>query len=183
MADLTDVARLAAGDHHLAVFTVARSEGSVHASVVNAGVMDDPVDGSAGVAAVIRGGTRKLALLRTEGRATLVFKVGGDWAAVAGPVRLVGPDDGADLALDVPALIRSVFAAAGGTHTGTGPSSTASWRRTGAAPSSSGPTPSRPIRPRADAPRTVRAPVGWARPAPAIPRFDLRADPTRGVTT
>ena len=78
--------------------------------------MDDPVDGSAGVAAVIRGGTRKLALLRTEGRATLVFKVGGDWAAVAGPVRLVGPDDGADLGLDVPSLVRSVFEAAGGTH-------------------------------------------------------------------
>jgi hypothetical protein len=116
MADLTDIARLAAGDHHLAVFTVARPDGTVHASVVNAGVMDDPVDGSAGVAAVIRGGTRKLTLLRTVGRATLVCKVGGDWAAVAGPVRLVGPDDGADLGLDVPALIRSVFEAAGGTH-------------------------------------------------------------------
>ena len=116
MADLTDIARLAAGDHHLAMFTVARPDGTVHASVVNAGVMDDPVDGSAGVAAVIGGGTRKLDLLRTAGRATLVCKVGGDWAAVAGPVRLVGPDDGADLGLDVSALIRSVFEAAGGTH-------------------------------------------------------------------
>jgi hypothetical protein len=31
-------------------------------------------------------------------------------------VRLVGPDDGADLGLDVPETIRSVFRAAGGTH-------------------------------------------------------------------
>jgi hypothetical protein len=116
MADLDLVSRLAAADHHLAVFTIARADGTVHASVVSAGVIDDPVDGSAGVAAVLGGGTRKLDLLRRGGRATLVFKNGGEWAAVSGPVRLVGPDDGSDLGLDVPAIIRSVFEAAGGTH-------------------------------------------------------------------
>jgi hypothetical protein len=31
-------------------------------------------------------------------------------------VRLVGPDDGGALGLDVPATIRAVFVAAGGTH-------------------------------------------------------------------
>jgi len=97
MADLTDVARLAAGDHHLAVLTVARPDASVQASVVSAGVMDDPVDGSPGVAAVLGGGTRKLALLRQIGRATLIFKSGWEWAAVSGPVRLVGPDDGTEV--------------------------------------------------------------------------------------
>lgn len=116
MADLADVARLAAADHHLAVFTVARPDGTVHASVVSAGVMDDPVDGSPGVAAVVRGGTRKLALLRRMGRATLVFKSGWEWAAVSGPARLVGPEDGTELGLDVPAILRAVFQAAGGTH-------------------------------------------------------------------
>ncbi len=88
----------------------------MHASVVSAGVIDDPVDGSRGVAAVVGGGARKLELLRTSGRATLVFKSGFEWAAVSGPVRLIGPDDGAEHGLDVPATVRSVFVAAGGTH-------------------------------------------------------------------
>jgi hypothetical protein len=116
MADLADVERLAAADHYLAVMAVARSDGSVHASVVSAGVMDDPVDGSAGVAAVVAGDARKLPLLRTSGRATLVFKSGFVWVAVSGPVRLIGPHDGAEHGLDVAATIRSVFSAAGGTH-------------------------------------------------------------------
>jgi hypothetical protein len=46
----------------------------------------------------------------------VVFKVVGEWAAVSGAVRLVGPDDGTDLGLDVPKTLRSVFGAAGGTH-------------------------------------------------------------------
>jgi hypothetical protein len=116
MTDLADVERLAAGDHHLAVFTVARPDGRVQTSVVSAGILEDPVDGSAGVAAVVGGGTRKLGLLRLVGRATLVFKTGWEWAAVSGPVRLVGPDDGTELGLDVPATLRAVFRAAGGTH-------------------------------------------------------------------
>jgi hypothetical protein len=116
MANLDHVARLSAADHGLAVFAIGRADGSVHASLVSAGVIDDPVDGSPGVAAVIGGDTRKLELLRQVGRATLVFKSGFDWSAVAGPVRLIGPDDGAEHGLDVPLTIRAVFAAAGGTH-------------------------------------------------------------------
>jgi hypothetical protein len=116
MTDLGDVARLAAAGRHLAVFAVARPDGAVHASLVSAGVMEDPVDGSPGVAAVLGGGTRKLALVRHSGLATLVFTHGFDWAAVSGAVRLVGPDDGSDLGLDVPGIIRSVFVAAGGSH-------------------------------------------------------------------
>ena len=116
MGNLDHVARLSAADHGLAVFTVARPDGSVHASVVSAGVLDDPVDGSPGVAAVVGGGTRKLDLLRQVGRATLVFKDGFDWSAVAGPIRLIGPDDGAEYGLEVLPTIRSVFEAAGGTH-------------------------------------------------------------------
>lgn len=116
MADLDEVARLAAGDHNLAVLSVGRPDGRVHASVVSAGVLADPVDSAPGVAAVVAGGARKLALLRQAGWATLVFKTGWEWAAVSGPVRLVGPEDGSELGLDVAATVRSVFEAAGGTH-------------------------------------------------------------------
>ncbi len=116
MADLEKVSRLAAGDRYLAVFTVGRTDGSVHASVVNAGPMADPVDGTPGVAAVVAGASRKLILLRRTGRATVVFKEGWDWAAVSGSVRLIGPDDGTEHGLDLPTLLRSVFQAAGGTH-------------------------------------------------------------------
>ena len=46
MADLGYVELLAAGDNYLAVFAVARPNGTVQASVVNAGVLADPVDGA-----------------------------------------------------------------------------------------------------------------------------------------
>ena len=65
---------------------------------------------------MVAGNARKLPLLREVGRATLVFKVGWDWVAVSGPVRLIGPDDGAEHGLDVAEMRRSVFRAAGGTH-------------------------------------------------------------------
>ena len=116
LADLRYVERLAEGDHHLAVFAVARPDGSVHASVVSAGVIDDPVDGSPGVGLVAIGNTVKLRLVRSAGQATIVFKDGYQWAAVWGPTRLVGPEDGVELGLSVPETIRSVYRAAGGVH-------------------------------------------------------------------
>jgi hypothetical protein len=116
MADLELVNQLAACDHHLAVFTTAGLDGAVHASVVSAGVIADPIDGHPGVGAVIYGASRKLRLLRQSGTASVVFKSGFEWAAVTGPVRLIGPDDGTEFGLDVPDVVRSVFRAAGGTH-------------------------------------------------------------------
>lgn len=116
MTDLADVERLAAEDHHLGVLTIARPDGSVQASVVSAGIIPDPVDGSPGVGLVAGGGTEKLRLLRDSRQATIVFKSGFQWMSVSGPVRLVGPDDRLDLDLGVPETIRSVFRAAGGDH-------------------------------------------------------------------
>lgn len=116
MADLEFVRRLAEGDHHLAVFTTTRPDGSVQASLVSAGVINDPVDGSPGVGIVANGGSLKLKLLRDDPRATVIFKSGFQWAAVSGGVRLVGPDDPSDAGLDVPETIRSVYRAAGGSH-------------------------------------------------------------------
>jgi hypothetical protein len=116
MADLALFERLTAGDNHLGVLTTARSDRTVHASVVSVGVLADPVDGSDAVGLVAQGNSVKLAILRQSGRATVVVKHGYQWASAAGSVRLIGPDDGSELGLDVPGVIRSVYRAAGGDH-------------------------------------------------------------------
>ena len=117
-AELDLVRRLVAGDQGLAVVATTRPDGSVHASVVNAGVLDDPGTGRPCVGFVARGDARKLSHLRRAGRAAVVFRSGWEWVSVEGPVRIVGPDDQLD---DVPpgalaALLRDIFTAAGGTH-------------------------------------------------------------------
>ena len=81
MADLDDVERLAEGDNHLAVLATTRTDGSVQASVVSAGVIDDPVDGSPGIGLVAGGGSVKLRMLRKRPVATVVFKHGFQWVA------------------------------------------------------------------------------------------------------
>ena len=116
MVDLEFVKRLAEGDHHLAVLTTARADGSVHASLVSAGIIDDPVDGSPSVGLVAIGNSRKLPLLRQRGAATIVFKDGYQWAAVSGPARLIGPEDGLKYGLNVLDTVRAVYRAAGGDH-------------------------------------------------------------------
>lgn len=104
--------RLAVQETGLAVLGTTRPDGSVHGSVVNAGLLDDPETGAPSAGVVVRGGARKLDHLRRTGKATLIFRRGWDWAALDGPARIVGPDDNPDL----PALLRSIFTAAGGTH-------------------------------------------------------------------
>src|SRR5438552_10554998 len=117
MADLDLVRKMAAADHGLAVISTLRAGGSIQSSVVNAGVMDDPVTGQPVVALVARGRV-KLANLRRHPRATIVLRSGWQWLAVEGVARLAGPDDPlAGLAPErVPQLLRDVFTAAGGTH-------------------------------------------------------------------
>lgn len=118
MADLADIRRLVAGDNGLATISFTLANGDVHASVVNAGVLDHPVDGTAVVGFVVRGDSRKLRRFRTDPKATVLFRVGWDWAAVAGPLEIAGPGDelvGFDGA-GVPQLLRDVFVSAGGSH-------------------------------------------------------------------
>ena len=117
-ADLDLVRRLAAAEHGLAVVATTRRDGTVHTSVVNAGVLDDPVTGRPTVGLVARGDARKLSHLRGAGRAAVVFRSGWAWGAVEGPVLLVGPDDPVDsLAPEArKQLLRDIFTAAGGTH-------------------------------------------------------------------
>jgi len=116
--DLDLVRRLAVAANHLAVVATTRPDASVHASLVSAGVLDDPITGRASIGMVMRGDARKLTYLRRNRTATTVFQSGFQWVAVEGRVTLAGPDDGSDgiPAPEVPGLLRAIFVAAGGTH-------------------------------------------------------------------
>jgi PPOX class probable F420-dependent enzyme len=117
-ADLDLVRRLVAADSGLAIVATTRRDGTVHTSLVNAGVLDDPLTGESVVGLVARGSALKVRLLRSAGRAAVTFRAGWEWAAVEGPVTLIGPDDvpaGFDPGR-VPGLLRAVFTAAGGSH-------------------------------------------------------------------
>jgi PPOX class probable F420-dependent enzyme len=118
MASLDLVRRLGPADSWLAVVATTRADGSVHASLVNAGLVEDPVTGRTVVGLVAGGGTRKLAHLRRSGRATVVWRSGWEWVAVEGPVRIAGPDDPLDGVPPeaIPSLLRAVFRGAGGSH-------------------------------------------------------------------
>lgn len=118
MTDLAGFAELVPLDHGLCVLSTTRRDGSVQATVVNAGVLAHPVTGEQVVGLVAAGATRKLAHLRADARATIVVRAGWRWATVEGTVELVGPDDprpGVD-AEGLRVLLRDVFRAAGGTH-------------------------------------------------------------------
>ncbi|GAA4731646.1 pyridoxamine 5'-phosphate oxidase family protein [Actinomycetospora chibensis] len=114
--DLDDFRERAAGEHFLVVVSTARADGSIQSSVVNAGVMDHPVHGTPIVALVAAGGSVKLAHLRARPRMTVTVRAGWRWTTVEGSTEIAGPDDALTGVTDVPALLREVFVAAGGTH-------------------------------------------------------------------
>jgi hypothetical protein len=92
---LLDRAReLASREAGLAVVITLRADGTVQASVVNAGVIEHPLTGEPAIGFVIQGGGRKkLTNMRARPMATIVFRSGWDWVAVEGNVDLLGPDD------------------------------------------------------------------------------------------
>jgi PPOX class probable F420-dependent enzyme len=118
MTDLSAFNRLVELDHGLCVVSTLRRDGSVHATVVNAGVLQHPVTGEEVVGLVAAGGTQKVRNLRADSRATIVVRAGWQWAAVEGTAEIIGPDDPrADVegnALRL--LLREIFRAAGGLH-------------------------------------------------------------------
>ncbi len=118
MTDLADFADLVPLDHGLCVLSTLRHDGAIQASVVNAGVLEHPVSGRPVVGLVARGGSRKLANMRSDPRVTIVARAGWRWVAVEGIAEVIGPDD-PRAGLDAEAirrLLREVFVAAGGTH-------------------------------------------------------------------
>lgn len=117
MASLADVARVAAGDNHLAVVATTRPDGSVQASVVNAGVTSHPVTGEQ-VIGFVTYGRAKLAHLRARPQTAVTFRSGWHWVTVEGRTDIAGPDDpldGVD-AERLRLLLRRIFADAGGSH-------------------------------------------------------------------
>ena len=116
MATIDDVRRLVALDHGLASVSTLRADGTVQSTVVNAGVVDHPVSGDPVAAFVGRPATRKIAHLRRNPTATLLWRAGWAWVAAEGSVDLFGPDDPLEGVADseLPRLLRQVYSAAGG---------------------------------------------------------------------
>lgn len=118
MKDLTAFAELVPLDHGLCVVNTLRSNGSIHATVVNAGVMQHPLADVRVVGLVAAGGAQKLRNLRADSRCTIVARAGWQWAAAEGTAQIIGPDDSHPEidAERLRLLLRTIFQAAGGTH-------------------------------------------------------------------
>jgi PPOX class probable F420-dependent enzyme len=118
VTDVSAFADLVSLDHGLCVLSTLRRDGSIQASVVNAGVMPHPLTGEQVVALVAVGRARKLRHLRADPRATIVIRAGWRWAAVEGHAEILGPDDPhPDVDSEtLRVLLRSIFLAAGGSH-------------------------------------------------------------------
>jgi PPOX class probable F420-dependent enzyme len=115
--DLDRLRRLLAAEHGLCVVSLVRPDGTVSSSVVNAGILAHPVGGATVLGFVVSGAAYKRQRLQREPRLTATVRVGWEWQAVEGSAELIGPlDPHPSAAVDVPALLRDVFRAAGGTH-------------------------------------------------------------------
>ncbi len=113
MTDLETVRTLLGREQGLVVISTLRADGTIQASLVNAGVLDHPGTGEPTLALVTYGPV-KLANLRARPQVTLTVRSGWSWATVEGTAELVGPDDTDPERLRL--LLREVFVAAGGTH-------------------------------------------------------------------
>ena len=117
MTTLDDVVALARPEMFLMTVATLRADGTIQASLVNAGVMDHPIDGTP-VLAFVTYGRAKLGNLRARPQISLTVRSGWQWATVEGRAEIIGPDD-PHPAVDAErlrVLLREVFTAAGGTH-------------------------------------------------------------------
>ena len=118
MITLDDAVALAAPENGLAVVSTLRADGTIQASLVNAGVLPHPATRQPALAFVTYGKV-KLANLRVRPQLAVTFRNGWQWATVEGNAELAGPDDPQPWLTDADRLrllLREVFTAAGGTH-------------------------------------------------------------------
>ena len=117
MTTLQDVIDIASRERFLAVVSTVRADATVQSSLVNAGVLPHPIDGTE-VVGFVTYGKAKLANLRARPQLSVTFRSGWEWATVEGRAELIGPDDPhPDIdAEGLRLLLRQVFTAAGGTH-------------------------------------------------------------------
>ena len=118
-ADLSALRRLVnGGERGLATVATQRADGSIQATVVNAGVLPHPITGQDVVGFVGIGGARKLDNVRKRARIAIVVRLGFRWQTVEGRATLIGPDDPLD-GIDAERLrqlLREVFLSTGSTH-------------------------------------------------------------------
>jgi PPOX class probable F420-dependent enzyme len=118
MTTLSEAVALARGESGLTVVSTLRSDNTIQASLVNAGVLPHPASGSP-VLAFVTYGRVKLANLRARPQLAATFRDGWQWATVEGNAEIAGPDDPQPWLSDADhlrLLLRQVFSAAGGTH-------------------------------------------------------------------
>ena len=118
MITLDDAVALTAAENGLCVVSTSRADGTIQASLVNAGVLAHPATGQPTLAFVTYGRV-KLANLRVRPQLAVTFRDGWRWATVEGRAELAGPDDPQPWLADADQLrllLREVFTAAGGTH-------------------------------------------------------------------
>ncbi|MEJ2869090.1 TIGR03618 family F420-dependent PPOX class oxidoreductase [Actinomycetospora sp. OC33-EN08] len=113
--ELAEWGALAAEEHGLVVVATARADGSIQSSLVNAGVLAHPVAGG-DVLAFVTAGRAKLGNFRSRPWTAVTARSGWRWGTVEGTVEIAGPDDPLPGVDDVPALLQTIFTAAGGTH-------------------------------------------------------------------
>jgi PPOX class probable F420-dependent enzyme len=115
--DLAEVRRLLGLELGLGVVSVARPNGTVASSFVNCGLFEHPITKATTLAFVIRDASYKTRRLRNDPRVTVTMTARWEWQTVEGTAELIGPRDPHPSGpVDVPALLRDIFRAAGGTH-------------------------------------------------------------------
>jgi len=118
MTTLQEAAGLASSDSGLAVVSTLRADGTIQASLVNAGVLPHPATQEP-VLGFVTYGRVKLTNLRSRPQLALTFRNGWQWATVEGTAELAGSADTREWLTDsdqLRLLLREVFTACGGTH-------------------------------------------------------------------
>ena len=118
MVSFSDVKEFLSLENGLSTVSTVQADGRILSSVINCGIVPDPIDSSLCVAFVSVSGAARLKHIERGSEITVSVRRGWKWVAVSGKANLYGPRnlsegfDDESLRL----LLREVFIAAGGTH-------------------------------------------------------------------